>query len=225
MRTQPFLLTVSVTVHPEKGAFEMTRERHTTKLAAAGVAAALASVAVLAATGTGAAAATYSCPAQPMKQAFSSYGDSNQYFFAPNGGFENGTTGWTLGAGATVVSGSETAYLNSSSDSKSMKLPANGWVRTGQICIDTTQQVVRLMVKGTSGQLKVDAKVVSGGNIRTWSTQVDASSSAGWRPSQQIQFAQGSNQFLGATTLQLTFTAIGATWQVDDLYVDPFKST
>jgi hypothetical protein len=81
---------------------------------------------------------------------------------------------------------------------------------------------VRLMVKGSSGQLKVDATVVSGGNIRTWSTQVDAGSSS-WRASQMIQFAQGSNQFLGATTLQLTFTAIGSTWQIDDVYVDPYK--
>ncbi len=200
----------------------MTLTKHGRKAAAAGLIATLATVAALAATGTAAAQST--CPAQTMKQAFSRFGDQNPYFFAANGGFESGTTGWAYGGGAVVVSGNESYYLNSRYDKRSMKLPANGWVRTGQICIDSTNQIVRLMVKGTSGQLKVDAKVVSGGNIRTWSTQVDASSSTSWRPSQQIAFSQGANQFYGATTLELTFTGIGATWQIDDLYVDPIKS-
>ncbi len=202
----------------------MPSMKHTTKAAAAVLVAAVATLAALAASSTAAAATAATCAAQTTKQAFSRYGDANQYFLAPNGGFEGGTIGWTYGGGAVVVSGNESAYLNSTSDRKSLKLPANAWVRTGQICIDTTQQIVRLMVSGRSGQLKIDAKIVSAGNIRTWSTQVDASSSSSWRPSQLIQFAQGSNQYLGATTLELTFTAIGATWQIDDVFVDPFKS-
>ena len=78
------------------------------------------------------------------------------------------------------------------------------------------------MVKGATGQLKFDARIVSGGNIRTWSGQVDGNGSSAWRPSQVIQFALG-NQYLGDTTIQIQFTAIGAQWQIDDVYVDPFK--
>ena len=136
--------------------------------------------------------------------------------------FESGFSSWTSGGGATIVSGNETSYLNSRSDTHAVNLPANAWVKTGAICTNPNDQTVRLMVKGTSGQLKFDAYVVSGGNIRTWSGQVDAKSGTSWRASQIIQFALG-NQYLGATTIQLTFTAIGATWQVDDIYVDPFK--
>jgi hypothetical protein len=195
---------------------------HVTITALGGLIAAVAVVAALAAGG--ASAASTACPSQTTGQPFRAWNDLNTYFFAPNAGFESGTTSWSVGGTTTVVSGNESSYLHSASDTKSMKLSAGGWVRTGAMCIDPSNQSIRLMVKGTSGQLKVDALVISGGNIRTWSTQVDAKSGTSWRPSQIIQFAQGSNQFLGATTLQLTFTAIGATWQIDDLYVDPFKS-
>lgn len=188
------------------------------KIAALG---ALTAIVAVIATTSAAAGATGSCPAKTFKQAFSKYGDKGQYFLVPNGGFESGTTGWTLGGSASVVAGNETAYLNSASDTKSVKLTPNGWVRTVAFCVTPQDLTVRLMVKGASGQLKFDAKVVSGGNIRTWSTQVSAGSS-GWRPSQVIQFAM-SNQYVGASTLELTFTAIGSTWQIDDIFVDPFK--
>jgi hypothetical protein len=186
------------------------------------VAALGAAVAVLASfVGSAAAASTGTCPARTTKKAFSRYGDAGDYFFTPNGGFEGGTTGWTLKGGATVVTGNESAFLNSTSDKKALKLPANASAQTATICTNPNDQTIRLMVNGTSGQLKVDAYILSGGNIRTWSTQVDAGAS-GWRASPVIQFALG-NQYLGATTIQLTFTALGSTWQIDDLYVDPFK--
>jgi hypothetical protein len=163
-----------------------------------------------------------SCGPRTLTTAFSRFGDSGQYFAAPNGGFETGTSDWTTGAGAQVVSGNERWYLNSQADSKSLSLPSGAWARTSTICTNASDQTIRLMVKGATGQLKVDAYVLSGGNIRTWSTQIDATKTTGWRPSPVIQFALG-NQYLGATTIQLTFTAIGASWQIDDLYVDPFK--
>jgi hypothetical protein len=163
-----------------------------------------------------------SCGTRALKTPFSSFGDSGQYFFAPNGGFESGTSSWTVGGGASVVSGNETSNLNAKSDSKSLSLPTGAWAKTAAFCTNPNDQTIRLMVKGSTGQLKVDAYILSGTNIRTWSTQVSASKSTGWVPSQVIQFALG-NQYLGATTIQLTFTAIGAKWQIDDLYVDPFK--
>jgi hypothetical protein len=186
----------------------------------AGIAALAATVAAAAGTTT-AGATTSGCPSRTMLTPFASFGDTGQYYFAPNGGFESGLTSWTSGGGAKVVSGNETSYLNSRSDTHSVSLPTNGWVKTAAFCTGPNDQTIRLMVKGASGQLKVDAYVLSGGNIRTWSTQIDASGS-GWRPSQVIQFALG-NQYLGATTIQLTFTAIGAPWQIDDLYIDPIK--
>jgi hypothetical protein len=186
-----------------------------------GLAVIAAAIAAAAGTATAGAATASSCPSRTLTQAFLPFGDANQYFLAPNGGFESGFSGWSYGGGASVVWGNESSYLNSRYDTKSAYLPAGGWVKTQTICTNPNDQTIRLMVKGTSGQLKVDAYILSGGNIRTWSTQIDGKSSTGWRPSQIVQFALG-NQYLGDTTIQLTFTAIGATWQVDDLYIDPF---
>ena len=49
-----------------------------------------------------------------------------------------------------------------------------------------------------------------------------AAGGSAWRPAPVIQFGLG-NQYLGATTIQLTFAALGSTWQLDDLYIDPLK--
>jgi hypothetical protein len=189
----------------------------------AGIATLAATIAAAAGTGTAGAATASSCPTRTLVSPFSTFGDTNSYFFAPNGGFESGLTGWTSGGGATVVSGNESSYLHGRTDTRAVSLPTNAWVKTQAICTGPNDQSIRLMVKGTSGQLKVDAYILSGGNIRTWSTQVDAKSGSSWRPSQVIQFALG-NQYLGDTTIQLTFTAIGAPWQIDDLYIDPLKA-
>lgn len=166
--------------------------------------------------------ATTSCPTRTYKQAFAQWGDTHQYFLGPNGGFESGLSGWTAGGGAAVVSGNESYYLNSTSDKYSLKLPAGAWVKSGQICTNPQDQTVRLMVKGASGQLKFDAYIVCNGNIRTWSGQVDSNGSSNWRPSSVIQFAL-DGQCTTTATIQVTFTALSATWQIDDFYIDPFK--
>ncbi len=162
------------------------------------------------------------CPSRVMKQAFAKWGDTHQYFLAPNGGFESNLSSWTSGGGPSVVAGNEAYYLNSTADKSSLKMPAGAWVKTGQICTNPEDQTVRLMVKGATGQLKFDAYIVCNGNIRTWSGQVDGNGSTSWRPSPVIQFAL-SGQCNTTATIQITFTALGSTWQIDDFYIDPYK--
>ncbi len=142
------------------------------------------------------------------------------------------STSWTLAGGATVVSGNGSYHVNSSSDTHSLKLPAEASAQSAATCFDVTAQTVRLMVKGPSAsgaQLKVDAYILthtsSGDNIRTVSTQI-LSPGTSWNPSAAVTFALGQSQMLAATaTVQFTFTALGGIWQIDDVYVDPFVST
>ena len=178
------------------------------------------------------ASATTQCPARTMTSPFARWGDTGKYFMLNNGGFESGSTSWTLAGGATVVSGNESYHVNSSSDAHSLKLPAGASAQSAATCFDVTAQTVRLMVKGPSAagaQLKVDAYILthtsSGDNIRTVSTQI-LSPGTSWNPSAAVTFALGQSQMLAATaTVQFTFTALGGTWQIDDVYVDPFVST
>src|SRR5437868_10962030 len=46
------------------------------------------------------------CPSTGT-QVFATWNDYASYFLAPNGGLENGSTGWSLSGGAAVVSGNE----------------------------------------------------------------------------------------------------------------------
>ena len=57
-------------------------------------------------------AAKAACPTQPTSQPFQQFGDSADYFLAPNGGLESGSTGWKLSK-ASVVTGNETFYVRS----------------------------------------------------------------------------------------------------------------
>ena len=57
---------------------------------------------------------------------FAPWGDYSLYYFAPNGGFESGSDGWTLGGGAAVVSqGNEPWYLGGAG-SHALQIPAGG---------------------------------------------------------------------------------------------------
>ena len=162
---------------------------------------------------------------------FGAWGDRGSYFALPNSGFENGTSGWTLAGGARVVPGNETSYIGSKGDRSSLSLPSGASAQSDPACFQVTDQTVRLMVKtpfGRGAQLKVDAYVLTqtpgGVNIRTVSTQVDAQP-GGWKPSQPVTFSLGQSQMLAPTaTVRFTFTALGGSWQIDDVYVDPFKS-
>lgn len=167
-----------------------------------------------------------------MSSPFAHWSDTGRYFMLDNGGFENGSTSWTLAGGASVVSGNESYRLNSPGDARSLRLPTGASAQSAATCFDVTAQTVRLMVKGPSSsgaQLKVDAYVLTqtryGPNIRTVSTQI-VNPGTSWNPSSAVTFALGQSQMLAATaTVQFTFNALGGTWQIDDVYVDPFGST
>jgi hypothetical protein len=199
-----------------------------------GVALALAFVTALClgTTTAGAASAAAGCPATPMSSPFAHWGDTGHYFMLGNGGFESGSTGWTLAGGAKVASGNESYRINSSRDAYSLSLPTGASAQSAATCFDVTAQTVRLMVKGPSSmgaQLKVDAYVLTqtkwGPNIRTVSTQIQNPGTS-WNPSTPVTFALGESQMLAPTaTVRFTFTALGGPWQIDDVYVDPFKST
>jgi hypothetical protein len=63
------------------------------------------------------------CDDGPLTQPFARFGDLAHYKLVKGASFERGATGWTLGGGASVVSGNESYYVGGSSHSKSLKLP------------------------------------------------------------------------------------------------------
>jgi len=185
------------------------------------------------------AAAQAACEPTATVKAFQAFGDSSDYFLAPNGGLESGSAGWQL-TNASVVSGNESYFVNAKSDTRSLSIAPGGRAVTSAICVDTTRTGFRFFAKqavsatgpnlkvsilwvgpdGVTRNLSVDK--LAGTNYRSWTP------SRFWAP----QLAAQLFQRLGLTaqdtaSVRLVFQAenvAGPAWRVDDLFIDPFRS-
>jgi len=172
-----------------------------------------------------------SCTSRSQSAVFAPWGDKAPYFLVSNGGFENGSTDWSLTGGANVVDGNETFDVGRASDGHSLSLPPGAAAQTRPFCVSKGEDTVRLFVNNshTAGAiLHVDAIVVNPDNGAVGTTAFDVNGdvpSSPWMPTMQLKIP---NLFSGNGTEQLTlrFTLRGtqATWNIDDVYVDPFKS-
>jgi hypothetical protein len=172
---------------------------------------------------------TADCPAQPVSQPFSRWLDPFSYQLAPGGSFEEGAAGWRLG-GARVVSGNEPWRVAGSDDSYSLRIPAGASVTSEPVCVGLEHPTVRFFVRKNSGLLStlvVSATVtLQGGGTLTVPVGVVVAGSS-WTPTLlPIVFAGNLLPLLPGqyTPVSFRFTPIlGGDWQIDDVYVDPWK--
>jgi hypothetical protein len=151
---------------------------------------------------------------------FSPWGDFSNYYFARNGGFESGSTGWTLSGGAQVVNGGDSFGL-AGSGSHSLRVPTGGSASINT-CYGLFYPAVRFTV---SGPAKVHVRVVAHSLLGLLSIidggtfTVDGS----WSPSPKLSsLGSALAAPLGTKSIDLQFTVESGTAQFDDLYVDPF---
>jgi hypothetical protein len=191
--------------------------------------AALIAAAVIAAPGVASAA---SCPAQSTTTPFTSWGDAGSYFPVPGGNFESPlwSSGWMVINGERTL-GNEPFYVGSRSDSYSLTLNGGGAAISPAFCVDGSMPYfrffahalgangdlqVRLVVQTTNGMLDIPL-----GHV----INLAAGSMTSWAPTAQLNLA-GSPVFTnGQPELgRLVFDVAGASsWQIDDIYVDPFR--
>jgi hypothetical protein len=172
------------------------------------------------------------CEERALEQPFLRWLDPANYVLAPNGGFESGSTSWALTGGAKVVSGNESYYVRSGSDSNSLALPSGASATTSEVCVGLLDPTVRLFVVNTGSPLstlKVEALV------RDASGQTHAAlvgvilGTRTWQPTLPVLFLQNLRALPlltdGTTSVSFRFTAQGllGAWRIDDVYVDPFK--
>jgi hypothetical protein len=176
-----------------------------------------------------AAGAAQACNYTGAEQVFSRWGDQHSYVLAPDGGFEAGGQGWYLGGGAKVIGGNEAFYLNDASDSSSLALPAGSTAASPPICMSLDTPSFRLVARNggdPSSGLRVEATYALLGLVRT-KTVSTVYGASGWAPSQQMSTVLSLSTIVGtvipsAIQIRLTPLGSGGSWQVDDLYVDPF---
>jgi hypothetical protein len=182
--------------------------------------AAAAAVAVVAAP-AGNAALACSGTVQPFIQ----FGDQNSYFAFPNNGFESGTTGWKL-SGASVVSGNEPWYVNGSGNS-SLTIGPGGSASTPKVCAALNAPHWRLFAHSNGANGSLTAQVIFYGLLGNVTgilnfTSFNASGYTTWEPTSFIPSTLALPLLTYSAQLRLTSTATSGTWQVDDVYVDPW---
>jgi hypothetical protein len=170
------------------------------------------------------------CQTPPVSTPFSQWGDDSDYFLVPGGSFE-GTSdqvGWTL-SNANLTSGNEPFSVNGSGDSQSLTIAGGGRATSPYFCVDNTMSSLRFFAQQLSagGGLRVQALVQTSSGVTTepLARLLDGSMPA-WAPTDPIA-ADTSGLSDGQTVmvaLQFTVRSSSASWQIDDLYVDPYRS-
>ncbi len=173
-----------------------------------------------------------SCGPRELSQPFLPWLDPAQYFLMPGGDLES-NAGWTLAGGAAIVSGNEPYYVHESTDTRSLLIPAGAWARTTSTCVDFDEPTLRFFVRNTGSLLStlvVEARIrttVLGVTTQTTlPLGVVPGTTRSWQPALPIVFELSANQLLGGTStvdFRFSSTGGGGQWQVDDVYVDPFK--
>jgi hypothetical protein len=177
------------------------------------------------------AAAFASCPASPVTTPFAQWGDSNNYFLLSGGSFE-GTAdqvGWTL-SNASLTSGNEPFYVNDGGDTQSLTIDGGGFATSPFFCVDNTMTSLRFFAQQASAGagLRVRALVQSadGGVNSVPIARLTDGSMSSWAPTDVIPgdtSGLSDDQTL-MVALQFTVRPSAASWQIDDLYVDPYRS-
>jgi hypothetical protein len=169
-------------------------------------------------------AADAGCPAKPTTTPFAPWGDLADYVLAPGGDLEEGGATWTLEGRAGAVEGNEPFRVGAPTDHLSLGLAAGGSATTAQMCIGIEHRTLRFFTRAGKGKGALKVEVLYDGRARTLGT-IDASTA--WAPTavlptivNELAPARGN-----AIQVAFRFTPRGnASWSIDDVYVDPFRS-
>ena len=124
----------------------------------------------------------------------------------------------------------------SSSDNQSLTIQAGGSVTTAPMCVDASMPEMRFFAHeiGSGSDLKVDVLVRTwGGTMAVPLANLADGSMNAWAPTAQIFAPPGQSLAPGISVqAQLRFSVTGNSqgsgnqgWQIDDILVDPYRSS
>jgi hypothetical protein len=209
----------------EHGGFSVPLVIHPRIRKTAGRIAALTCAAVFISSGAAFAA---QCPTQSAKQKFSKWGDSSNYFLVPGGSFEGtpAQVGWTL-SGATLTDGNEPFHINGISDDQSLLIDGGGSATSQAFCVDSTMPSFRFFVRQTApgSDLKIQGVVQTPhGSLSMTLADLPDDSLSWWTP---VQVTVATNRIPKGSSVaaSMRFVTDGSgSWQIDDVYVDPYRA-
>jgi hypothetical protein len=171
------------------------------------------------------------CDAQHFSTPFARWGDKAAYTPVPGGAFEVGDKPWALSGGAKIVSGNEPYKVADGSDSRSLYIPAGGVATSPAMCVGLSEPTIRWFQKqsnsllGLTGAMTVSVLTETSTGL-VLETPVGAGLlGSSWSPSLTGVIVTNLFPLLpdNKTAVAFRFRAVTGSWNVDDVYVDPYQ--
>ncbi|WP_409483912.1 hypothetical protein [Arsenicicoccus dermatophilus] len=166
------------------------------------------------------------CPVPPTSQALASFGDDGWYYLVTNGSFADGLTSWRTTGGATAAPDSAPQDVMRAGGG-SLSLPYGATATSDSFCTDSTHDRARFFYRGTGrpgSALRI--RVTSTSNVLYSSsyttTYVLDGGSTQWQLSPTMVVPDWTDE-TGKQQTTVAFEAVGGSFQVDDVVVDPWR--
>ena len=176
-------------------------------------------------------ASATSCDDPQLEQPFKRWLDSASYKPVGDGGFEAGAKGWTLSGGAYVASGNESFDVGGAGDSKSLVLPSGGRAISPFTCVGLNEPTLRLFAKRRSllsTTLLVEMQVQTSLGLSVWLPVLPGDvGGSSWHPTLPMPLIGNLLTLSGTdrTPVRFRFSPLLlGSWQIDDVYVDPYRT-
>jgi hypothetical protein len=155
--------------------------------------------------------------------------DDANYVLVPGGSFEGGAPGWTLGRGAAVVNGNEPWKVHGQSDNRSLYIPSGSSVTTPPMCFAPGDWHMRFFAISSSSSLstlQVRVRVRSALGLLSFLDGGKVSTNSTWQPSPRLAlWLTNVTGILATDAVSFQFVpSDSASWRIDDVYLDPWKS-
>jgi hypothetical protein len=136
--------------------------------------------------------------------------------------------GWTL-SDASLTSGNEPFDVNGADDQQSLTINGGGSATSPYFCADDTMSSLRFFAQQAAAgtDLQVDALVrTSHGVMVVPVADLADGSFSSWAPTDALGGDNGKLPAGSSIMVALRFEAPSSdgSWQIDDLYVDPYRS-
>jgi hypothetical protein len=163
-----------------------------------------------------------------VSRPFAAWNDFNFYALAPGGDFESRAFGWALRGDAAVTGGNQPYDIGAGSGRASLRLANGASVTSPAMCIDDRYPHFRLFARNNGsvrGSVKAEVLFLNlQGLVRATASGTISAQTGAWFPSDSLKIGVAFDDALsnGAAYVAFRFTADrGASWQIDDFYVDP----
>jgi hypothetical protein len=170
--------------------------------------------------------AAENCASQTLERPFLRWGDGANYVLAPEGTVE-ASAGWRL-AGAAPVAGNEHFYVHAPGERTSLSLPPGSSATTAAMCVGIEHPTLRFFARNTGSPLAtlvVSVRFQDLLGLRHTLPIGAVLAGRDWAPTLPFPVIANLLPLLPGekTPVQFVFTPLGGAWQIDDVYVDPYR--